>query len=39
MDLWMKVEMPDGGEREYKHIVAKENNLEEITIDIIRELI
>lgn len=26
MDLWMKVEMPDGGEREYKHIVAKENN-------------
>lgn len=26
MDLWMKIEMPDGGEREYKHIVAKENN-------------
>lgn len=26
MDLWMKMEMPDGGEREYKHIVAKENN-------------
>lgn len=26
MDLWMKVEMPSGGEREYKHIVAKENN-------------
>ena len=22
----MKIEMPDGGEREYKHIVAKENN-------------
>lgn len=26
MDLWMKIEMPYGGEREYKHFVAKENN-------------
>lgn len=26
MDIWMKLEMPGGGEREYKHIVAKENN-------------
>lgn len=26
MDLWMKVEKPNGGEREYKHLIAKENN-------------
>lgn len=26
MDFWMKLKKPDGGEREYKHIVAKENN-------------
>ena len=26
MDFWMSVKKPDGGEREYQHIVAKENN-------------
>ncbi|MGL6107172.1 hypothetical protein [Romboutsia sp.] len=26
MDFWMSVKKPDGGEREYHHIVAKENN-------------
>lgn len=26
MDFWMGVKKPDGGEREYHHIVAKENN-------------
>ncbi|HSQ88317.1 hypothetical protein [Romboutsia sp.] len=27
MDFWMTVKKPNGGEREYQHIVAKENNL------------
>lgn len=26
MDFWMNAKKPDGGEREYHHIVAKENN-------------
>lgn len=26
MDFWMTVKKPNGGEREYQHIVAKENN-------------
>lgn len=26
MDFWMQMKKPNGGEREYQHIVAKENN-------------